>query len=89
MCHSWYYQDSPEYGSERLGQRSETVQSVQWNEDRTVLSIALENFRIEQHENPEFSSRIYKLDLSKTAFGNKHGEFLAKAYFTLHAIPKH
>ena len=89
MCHSWYYQDSPNYGSERLGQRSETVQNAVWNEDRTVLSIALENFRIEQHENPEFSSRIYRLDLSKTAFGNKHGEFLAKAYFTLHAIPKH
>jgi hypothetical protein len=87
QCHSWYYLNSSEYGSPEQGQREETVMSSAWNTDKTILHLTMKDFRIEPKQDSTDSSRVYRINLARTAFGNKNGAFLAKAYFTVHQIP--
>ncbi|WP_018971189.1 family 16 glycoside hydrolase [Rubritalea marina] len=85
---SCYYMNNATYGSPKHGERQEKVSKATWNQERTKLSLQVENFAAIPSDNPEASSRVYRIDLSRTAFGKAHGTFFAKAYYTLHALPK-
>ncbi|MCM8538451.1 MAG: DUF1080 domain-containing protein [Lentisphaeraceae bacterium] len=84
---SWYYTDSPGYGSGTKGKRYDKVSSVTWSQDKKTCSVKLENFVIDSKKGTTNTSRVYQLDLAKTAFGQQVGRFLAKAFYTLHDIP--
>lgn len=85
-CTSWYYLNSNKYGSPKQGQRQDKVLSSTWNDAKTVCSITLDNFQVKKEKSSD-SSRVYWINLAKTAFGEKHGSYFAKAYYTLHKIP--
>ena len=86
-CTSWYYYNSSEYGSSRNGLRDEKIVSAQWNADKTVCHIKLDDFKVDQKEDSSDSSRVYLINLGETAFGKKNGAFFARAFYTLHKIP--
>ncbi len=85
-CTSWYYLNSNKYGSPKQGQRQEKVLKGKWNDAKTVCSITLDKFQVKKEKSSD-SSRVYRINLSNTEFGKKHGAFFAKAYYTLHIIP--
>ena len=87
QCDSWYYNNSPKYGSPKMGERKEKILKSEWNSDKTTCHITLDNFKVTQDKS-EDSARVYRINLAKTAFGKKHGAFLSKAYYTLHKIPQ-
>jgi hypothetical protein len=87
QCRSWYYLNSNKYGSPKQGDREEKVLEATWNADQTVCHITLDNFKVENEKSSD-SSRVYRINLANTDFGKKHGAFFAKAYYTLHKIPK-
>ena len=82
---SWFYTDSPDYGSLENGKREDKVLRQVWNSDKTTCSIELENFKIEPRTGTN-TSRVYHLLLDKTKLAET-GKFQAQAFFTLHAIP--
>jgi hypothetical protein len=82
---SWFYIDSPGYGSREEGKRDDKVLKQVWNSDRSKCSIELENFKLEARTGTN-TSRVYHLLLDKTKFA-EIGAFQAQAFFTLHAIP--
>ena len=86
-CESWFYNDSPNYGSKELGKRQEAIDSTTWSADKKTCSIAFSSFVLESTEDNTNTSRVYRLDLKNTLFGKAVGPFLAKAYYTLNAIP--
>jgi hypothetical protein len=85
---SWYYTDLPNYGSGEHGKRKEVFQNITWSEDRKTCYLDLQNFSVESKENNTNTSRVYRLDFKDTTFGKKVGPFMARAYYTLHQIPK-
>jgi cytochrome c551/c552 len=87
-CSSWFYTDTPGYGSGIKEKRYDKISSVSWSKDKKVCSVKLSNFVLDKKEGTTNTSRVYKLDLGKTAFGQQVGGFLSKAYYTLHEIPK-
>jgi len=92
-CSSWFYANSEAYGSKQHGKRTEKILKRTWNETKTVCHITLENFSADIGEgsgiaNSSDSSRVYYIDLEKTAFAKKSEPKFAKAYYTLHRIPK-
>ncbi len=91
-CSSWFYANSHEYGSKQYGRRDEKVSRFSWNAEKTVCSIELENFSVGEEASgvptSSDSSRVYFIDLEKTAFSRKAAPHFAKAYYTLHRIPK-
>lgn len=92
-CSSWYYSNSEKYGSPQQGKRKEKITKRTWNDDKTVCHITVDNFKVEKEKNPivsnsSDSSRVYLIDLQKTPFAKKSTPEFAKAYYTLHKIPK-
>ena len=85
---SWFYVDSPNYGSPEKGSRKENISSVKWSADQKTCSIQFKEFVLESKKGTTNTSRIYLLDLKNTQFGKSQGAFLSKAYYTLNAIPK-
>lgn len=87
---SWFYQDSKNYGSPELDQRNETFSAPVWNEDGSRVLLALTNFGSELlvNETPNATSRVFRINLSMTAFGNENSAFLSTAYYTLNRVPK-
>ncbi|MDD7983498.1 DUF1080 domain-containing protein [Lentisphaera marina] len=85
---SWYYIDSPGYGSPEKGGRKEALSSVNWSSDKKTCSIKFEDFKLDEASDSGHTSRVYYLDLTQTSFGKSVGPFLSKAYYTLNAIPK-
>lgn len=83
---SWYYNDSPNYGSPELGTRQEAITSQNWSDDAMHLFANVENFAAPPVEGTD-TSRIYHIDLKSTTFGEAHSEFHSQAYYTLHAVP--
>jgi hypothetical protein len=92
-CSSFFYANSEAYGSKAHGKRQEKISKHTWNTDKTVCHITLENFSADIGEgsgiaNTSDSSRVYFIDLEKTPFAKKSEPKFAKAYYTLHKIPK-
>jgi hypothetical protein len=92
-CSSWYYSNSPEYGSKQRGMRDEKIQTRTWNEEKTICNISIENFHVPEKEpiavpGSSPSSRVYFIDLEKTPFAQKSVPQFARAYYTLHKIPQ-
>ena len=92
-CSSWYYSNSEKYGSPQQGKRQEKILTRTWNAAKTVCNISIDNFNTAKEKNPivpnsSDSSRVYFIDLQKTAFAKKSTPEFAKAYYTLHKIPK-
>jgi hypothetical protein len=83
---SWYYVDSPDYGSAELGMRDETVSTQRWNSGGTRVFIDVRNFEAPPVVDTN-TSRVYRIDLTQTAFGKSHSKFHSRAYYTLHAVP--
>jgi outer membrane cobalamin receptor/mono/diheme cytochrome c family protein len=83
---SWYYQDSPGYGSAELGKRQELISAYRWSVDSKHVFIDLQDFELSTKDETD-TSRVYRIDLSQTTFGKIHGKFHSQAYYTLHAIP--
>ena len=92
-CTSWYYSNSQAYGSPQRDKRAEKIMKRTWNTDKTVCQISIDNFHVSEKEVTDIpesssSSRVYFIDLEKTAFAQKSTPQFAKAYYTLHKIPK-
>ena len=87
-CSSWFYTDSPGYGSGVKGKRYDKIKSTSWSKDKKVCSVKFNNFALDSTKGTTNTSRVYCLNLAKTAFGQQVGHFKAKAYYTLHSIPK-
>ena len=92
-CSSFFFANSEAYGSKAHGKRQEKISKHTWNTDKTVCHITLENFSADIGEgsgiaNSSDSSRVYFIDLEKTPFAKKSEPKFAKAYYTLHKIPK-
>jgi len=85
-CASWYYLNSSEYGSSKQDEREEKVLKSTWNDAKTVCSIILDNFQVKKEKSSD-SSRVYRINLAGTSFGEKHDPYFTKAYYTLHKIP--
>ncbi|MCM8530692.1 MAG: DUF1080 domain-containing protein [Lentisphaeraceae bacterium] len=86
-CSSWFYTDSPGYGSGVKGKKYDKISAVTWSSDKKTCSVKLSNFVLESKKGTTNTSRVYQLDLGKTAFGQQVGRFLARAFYTLHEIP--
>ncbi|MBK1831903.1 DUF1080 domain-containing protein [Verrucomicrobiaceae bacterium R5-34] len=87
QCDSWYYQNSANYGSPKMGVRKEKVSSTRWNAEKTICHVTLDDFKVKRAQS-DHSARVFRLNLANTAYGKKHGPFLSKAYYTLYKIPK-
>lgn len=87
---SWYYIDSFNYGSPKKGQQVEKLAKPIWKEDGTSVIYEIEKFGHDpEREKVEgATSRVFRINLHKTAFGKANSEFLSTAYYTLNAVPK-
>ncbi len=83
---SWFYINSPSYGSPEADKRGDAVASVTLSPDRRQLSVALKDFG----QGERWLDRIYHLQFkgAATCFGEpvRANEF--EAYATLRAIPR-
>jgi hypothetical protein len=83
---SWYYSDSPDYGSPELGSRDEVISAERWSNDAMRVAIDVQDFAAEPTVDTN-TARVYYIDLTGTAFGETHSKFHSRAYYTLHAVP--
>lgn len=85
---SWFYVENSGYGSDETGLRDEVISDVVWEENGQSVRITLANFVLETDKPVEHTSRVYEIDLGKTAFAQGLDAFQTKAWYTLNAIPK-
>jgi mono/diheme cytochrome c family protein len=83
---SWYYSDSPGYGSPELGMREEVILAEHWSDDATRVVIDVQNFAAPPTVDTN-TARVYYIDLTGTEFGETHSKFHSRAYYTLNAVP--
>jgi len=83
---SWYYRDSPDYGSPELGTREEIIFEERWSTDAMRVAIDVQDFAAPPTVDTN-TARVYYIDLTGTAFGETHSKFHSRAYYTLHAVP--
>ena len=88
---SWHYRDAKSYGSPEMGKRVEKLSAPVWNKEGTAVLYKIENFGIdpEREKIPNATSRVFRINLHKTAFGKTKSTFLSTAYYTLNSVPKH
>ena len=84
---SWYYNDSPNYGSPELGTRQEAITGQRWSDDGLHLFVEIEGFAAPEPEGTD-TSRVYHIDLKPTTFGVTRSQFHSEAFYTLHAVPR-
>jgi hypothetical protein len=83
---SWTYRDAPDYGSDELDLRSETVPALTLSADRKSISIVLGTLAQTQ-VHPQQTGRVYHAKLAaKTLFESSVPDQL-DAYYTLHRFP--
>ncbi len=82
---SWTYRDAPDYGSDELGTRDETITALTLNEERTVLTLTLgTTLQPQVHEMQ--TARVYHLVLDGAALWGEDAaeEPGLEAYYTLY-----
>jgi len=87
---SWHYRDAPSYGSPEMGKRIEKLAAPLWNKEGTVCLYKIENFGSdpEREKVANATSRVFRINLHKTAFGKTNSRFLSTAYYTLNSVLK-
>ncbi len=84
---SWTYRDAPDYGSEELDLKTESIEKLTLSPDRKSISVTLSS--LEQNKvHPQQTPRVYHARLkAQTLFETNAPEHL-DAYYTLRAFPK-
>ena len=85
QIHSWFYEDTPKYGSPEHDRRTHEVARAEISLDRRVLHVALAGFG---KEGP-WTDRIYHIVMNDASNVFKAGSPWSKleSYYTLRAIP--
>ena len=83
---SWVYRDAPDYGSEVLDERQESIEALTWSEDNTSLHVRLAS--LQQPEiHPQQTARVYHFALDAQTLFNSPESLLLEAYYTLYQFP--
>lgn len=83
---SWVYRDAPDYGSEVLDERQESIEALTWSEDNTSLHVRLAS--LQQPEiHPQQTARVYHFALDAQTLFNSPKSLLLEAYYTLYQFP--
>jgi len=80
---SWTYRDAPDYGSEHMGEREETVTRYTLDDSRRSLSLELATTDIPQLH-PQQTARVYHLVFDSQRLTLDQGEVPMSAFYTLY-----
>ncbi len=80
---SWTYRDAPDYGSDELDLKKETITKISISEDRKQITMALA--QLEQPKvHPQQTARVYHLTLATQGVFNAAAPAQLQAYYTLY-----
>ncbi len=83
---SWVYRDAPDYGSETMDERQESVESLTLSDDKTSLFVKLASVK-QSVVHPQQTARVYHFALDAQALFDLPAPRLMDAYYTLYRFP--
>lgn len=83
---SWVYRDAPDYGSETMGNRDETLKDVTLAQDRKTLYVVLADLK-QPVVHPQQTARVYHIHLKDVRDIAAAGQKSLNAYYTLYGFP--
>jgi hypothetical protein len=80
---SWTYRDAPDYGSDELAPKKETITKISISDDRKQITMALA--QLEQPQvHPQQTARVYHLTLNTQSLFGAAAPAQLQAYYTLY-----
>lgn len=83
---SWVYRDAPDYGSETMDERQESIESLTLSDDKTSLFVKLASVK-QPVVHPQQTARVYHFALDGQALFDLPAPRLMDAYYTLYRFP--
>jgi hypothetical protein len=84
---SWTYRDAPDYGSEELDLKTESLKGLTLSKDRKSVAIELSSLE-QKNVHPQQTPRVYHAKLNARAMFETNAPDQLDAYYTLRAFPK-
>ena len=83
---SWVYRDAPDYGSEVMDERQESIAGLTWSDDKTSLVVQLASTK-QPEVHPQQTARVYHFALNAAALYGAEASHSLEAYYTLYHFP--